>query len=148
MKRGFTLLELQVSLLLTVVLMSLLFLFTFYFWRNHHDHQERLRFQREGEGLISWVNGQMRNAQSVKWDGPNLVFTSLSGEKEVLEFEDMGPKTSGSPFFSQPVRFDIRLYNLADGMEILLQVEQGGREFSFRQLYPLLPNPIMGRTEL
>ena len=138
MKKGLTLIELQVTLLLTLVLMAILFLFTTYFWRNHYVYNQQLTFQRESEQFCLWLNHQMRNAVDVKQGSGNLTFVLARGGSEQLHWGEAGPMVSGLDFFSEPVSLEIQVIEKTNTRSLNVKLTQGERDFQWRQTFQSL----------
>ncbi len=139
MKRGFTLIELQVTLMLTLVVLSLLYLFTYYFLSNYHQYVETTAFRRDCFTFFRWIDTHMRNASRVQLNKTTVHFHLRDGRTETLSLAEQGPNTSSQPFFRSLVQVQFSLDPQEEGR--LLQVSVHGQEERvFRFRYRVFPD--------
>ena len=134
--RGFTLLELQISLLLTIMVFSLLFLFTFYFHKNNQTYTEAFTAEREAGTFFSWVDDTLRNAYQIHSGKQSWRFLLLDGSERVLQVEDSGPVYAGVAFFQEPVEADLLFDGLPQKLTCRISIKQGDRVFHFQAEHP------------
>jgi len=145
MKRGFTLIELQVTLLLTLVVLALLFLFTLYFWRNGHHYADTLGFTQDARTFFDWVDGRMRNTVKARRKGDHVLFQLRDGREIRLELDEAGPRYGQQPFFSNHVSMTFDLADRKQNLEVAITITHGdGRTRSFRARY--FKHPFYGLT--
>jgi len=101
--RGYTLLELMVSMILTVMLVATLFRFSFFFWRQFHLQQEVIEFHQESLTYFDWMESQCRQAIDIQEKDDRLVFTSLDGTQTTCLMGEGGPRMDSLAFFEDPV---------------------------------------------
>ncbi len=133
MKRGLTLIELQYSLLLMLLLMASLFLFTAYFWRNHYHYSEILRFQAEAETFSHWLDQQLINARAVSQEDDKVTFLLLDGVRSTLTLRENGPFHEELPFFSVPVKTDWALKSRQTNLSLSAAIHYGDRTKRFER---------------
>lgn len=121
---GFTLIELQVSLLLTIASLGSLFLLTLYFWQNHHERGQILQFQKEADLFFDWHQQQMRRSAQIQPSANQVQFTAFDGTKTVLKFTDQGPAFGQVHFFSMPTKVNVRYEDRSGGWDVHVSIER------------------------
>ena len=138
MKRAFTLFELQITLLLTVILMALLFLFTLYFQRNYLHYAGTFRYQRESSVFLDWVGKQARNSTSITTSDNLVRFKLLDGSETLLELDEKGVLYDQLPFFSENITVDIEVDSKSNNFVLAIDLT---RKEETRHLEIRYPKP-------
>lgn len=140
-KAGFTLIELQASLLLTLLTLGSLFLFSFYFWQNHLAQTNYLRFQRETNLFFDWHDRQMKAVVAVSHQGEQVVFTRGNGATVSWRLSEDGPVVHDLTLFSEPVRVTLDYRQEGSAWHVVLLVEEPRLKLKRRWEAVYYPNP-------
>ena len=148
-RRGFTLLELQVSMLLTLTTMAALFLFTFYFWQNHHQRAAMLQFHRQADVFFEWHHQKMRQCMALTESQNTVTLVGLDGDNEVLQLTEKGPTLGAVQFFEEPVRFEADYSVEGATRSVRLEVSHTILDITrtWECSYPVLPNLQLGKWQ-
>lgn len=146
--KGFTLIELQVSLLLTFATLGSLFLFSFYFWQNHLQQQHILSFQKEADLFFDWHHQQMRNAVGFQKSKNHIRYQLLSGRTTVLEQHQEGLRTGTVQFFSQSTSASINFTKQANHTHVHIKLlnQQLNLEREWQLTYPPVTSIRLGES--
>lgn len=135
-KRAFTLLELQVSLLLTVIVLALLALYTGYFFANFYRLQERAAFQSEVDTCFTFLDTTMRNCRDLSKAEKSWTITTFTGETIVLEMdEDLGLRYGAVAFFSGADQTTLNMNAGEHHFEVYCTVSKGDFEASYKRTF-------------
>ncbi len=136
MRRAFTLFELQVTLFLTVMVLSMLFLFTFYFQRNFYHYRETFDAQRDTQVFFDWLHQRASNSRLITSTENGIRFVDFAGVEHQLVIGEEGPSYDGVTFFGEPVAAEMKTDETDDGMEISVVLTWENRTQTFRPVYP------------
>ena len=125
-KVGFTLVELQISLILTLLILSGLFAFTRYYYINHFHLRDRLAFQRQSLILFDWAEHQWRNATGFEVDEHSIRFHLFNGGENLLRWDEKGPSYQGARFYTEPVLFKLNAHHSQNSRSLMIEVTQSG----------------------
>lgn len=134
--RGFTLLELQISLLLTIMVFSLLFLFTFYFHKNNQAYTDLFAAEREAGTFFTWIDDTLRNSYQIQTGKQSWRFLLLDGTERELVVNDNGPVYAGVVFFQESVEADLLFEGPAQKLTCRISIKRGDRVFQFQAEHP------------
>jgi len=137
---AFTLIELQVSLLLTIASLGSLFLLTFYFWQNHHERGRILQFQKNANLFFDWHHQTMRCTAQIQPSPNQTRFTAFDGSDTILKLTEDGPQFERVNFFEAPVKIQARYEEIGHGWDVVISVENPSLQLtrSWKCHYPKL----------
>ena len=137
MKQAFTLFELQVTLLLTTIVLAMLFLFTFYFQRNFFHYRNTFTQQREARVFFNWIHQQALNSRLITSSAGELRFVGFDGSEHLLQLdEEQGPTYEAVVFFNDPLKVDIKTDDTDLGTELSVTLTWDRRSEAFKRTYP------------